>query len=70
MVVITNKVEKIFHIFSVISSTEESQVTSSDAELDEDDNHLRGEKRFFQRKKKQVVARSDREKCVDIINYS
>ena len=57
---ITNKVELIVIVISlivtVISSTEESQVTSSDAELDEDDNHLRGEKRFFQRSPGEVFS--------------
>ena len=39
---------------SVISATEESQVTSGDAELDEDDDLLRGEKRLFERSLSEV----------------
>ena len=41
-------------MFSVISATEESQVTSGDAELDEDDDLLRGEKRLFERSLSEV----------------
>ena len=43
-----------WNIFSVISGTEKSQVTSSDAELNVDDDFLRGEKRFFERSPHEV----------------
>ena len=45
-----------WNIFSVISATEKSQVTSSDAELDVDDDLLRGEKRFFERSPHEVFS--------------